>query len=203
MAKRAITKARRRGRPPVADREGLLDAAERAIRRHGPAVSLERIAARAGVSKPVLFSHVGDRREFVRALSARLLGRIEAAVGAARAAGLTGRPALARVVAAQLETIAAERHLYAFVNGAGAGDTSLATTLEFARRAAAPLAADLRAARVRAGRDPSVAEAWAFALIGAMHMVGLWWLDEDAAPDASRLSEQLTELFWSGLEPTS
>jgi AcrR family transcriptional regulator len=179
-----------------------LESAERAIRRHGPTLSLDRIAAQAGVSKPVLFSHVGDRRELVRALAERLLGRIEQAVGTARTGGPGGRPALRRVIAAQLETIASDRHLYAFVNGAGAGDTTLATTLEFARRAATPLARDLRDALFRSGRDPSQAEPWSFAIIGMMHMVGLWWLaGETRSLDAAELADRLTELLWSGLAP--
>jgi AcrR family transcriptional regulator len=202
MAKRASPIVRRRGRPPVASRDQLLDAAERAIRRHGPTVSLDRIAARAGVSKPVLFSHVGDRRELVRALSDRLLGRLEDSVRAAQKTGREGRAALERVIAAQLETIAENRHLYAFVNGAGAGDTTLETTLEFSRRAASPLEAGLREARERAGQDGAAAEPWSFAIIGMMHMVGLWWVaDDEHELDAEPLARQLSELLWNGLAP--
>lgn len=194
---------RRRGRPKLADRERLLDAAESAIRRSGPTVSLERIAARAGVTKPVLFAHVGDRRALVHALSARLLARIEAAAQVAIAAAPAGRAALENMIHASLETIAAHRHLYAFVNGAGAGDTTLATTLEFARRSAAPIAAGAADVRVRAGDDPAPAQAWGFAIIGMLHMVGIWWLNEPASrrPDAAQLAAQLTELLWRGLEP--
>jgi AcrR family transcriptional regulator len=186
----------------LADRERLLDAAERAIGRGGPQVSLERIAAAAGVTKPVLFAHVGDRRALVHALAERLLTRIEAAVRAALAIGAEGRVALERLIAAQLGTIARERHLYAFVNGAGAGDTTLASTLAFARRSAAPLVAGIAAARRKAGQDPAAAEAFGFAIIGALHMVGLWWLDgPERGPDAAHLASQLTELLWSGLAP--
>ncbi len=202
MVKRASSIGRRRGRPPLASREPLLDAAERAIRRHGPTVSLDRIADRAGVSKPVLFSYVGDRRELVRALSERMLGRLEEAVRAARADSQEGRAALERVIAAQLETIAEHRHLYAFVNGAGVGETTLQTTLEFARRAAAPLEADIRLARERAGQSGAVAEPWSFAIIGMMHMVGAWWVaDRGRSLDADSLAKQLTELLWSGVAP--
>jgi AcrR family transcriptional regulator len=193
---------RRRGRPKLADRERLLDAAESAIRRSGPAVSLERIAAKAGVTKPVLFAHIGDRRALVHALSARLLARIEAAAQAAIGAAPEGRAALENMIRASLETIAAHRHLYAFVNGAGAGDTTLQTTLEFARRSAAPIAAGAADARVRAGHDPAPAQAWGYAIIGMLHMVGIWWLHEPASRvDAAELAAQLTELLWSGLAP--
>jgi AcrR family transcriptional regulator len=192
----------RRGRPPLADREQLLDSAEQAIRRHGPAVSLERIAAAAGVTKPVLFAHVGDRRALVHALAERLLVRIEAAVRDAIAQTPPGRLALERLIAAHLETVSSDRHVYTFVNGAGAGDTELASTLEFAQRSAAPLAAGLASARRRAGLETASADAWAHAIIGMLHMTGLWWLHRSPLDrDAQTLAAQLTELLWNGLAP--
>jgi AcrR family transcriptional regulator len=191
---------RRRGRPPRTDRERLLDAAERALRQHGAKVSLERIASKAGVTKPVLFAHVGDRRALVHALADRLLGRIEFAVNAALAGAPRGRTALERMILAHLETVAEDRHVYAFVNGAGAGDTELASTLEFAGRSAAPLAAGLAAARTRAGLDPAPAEAWGYAIIGMLHMTGIWWLQKPVAKgEAKQLAAQLTDLIWLGL----
>jgi AcrR family transcriptional regulator len=193
--------AARRGRPPRTDREQLLDAAERAIRRGGPKVSLEQIATTAGVTKPALFAHVGDRRALVHGLAERLLARIESAVRAALD-GREGRDALEQMIRAQLETIAADRHVYAFVNGASAGDTTLEGTLGFARRAAQPLAAGIAEGRRRAGQDPAPAEAWAVAIIGMLHMVGLWWLDEgDREVDAAHLAAQLVDLLWGGLAP--
>ncbi len=194
----------RRGRPARVDREGLLDAAESAIRSHGAEVSLERIAAVAGATKPVLFAHIGDRRALVHALSARLLARMQAATQAASASAPAGREGLAISLQANLEAIAADRHLYAFVNGAGAGDTTLATTLEFARRAAAPIIEATAAARSLAGADPAPAEAWGYGIVGMLHMVGIWWLNDPAARiDAAVLAEQLTELLWSGVAPRS
>jgi AcrR family transcriptional regulator len=192
----------RRGRPPLVDRERLLDAAERVIRRHGPTVSLEQIAAKAGVTKPVLFAHVGDRRALVHALSERLLTRIEAEVRSALAEAKPGRDSLERLIRAELETIAADRHVYAFVNGAGAGDTTLETTLAFARRSAAPLVAGIAHDRKSRGLDAAPAEAWGHAIIGVLHMAGLWWIQKPAAErDARRLAAQLTDLLWDGLGP--
>ncbi len=191
---------RRRGRPPSVDRGGLLDAAERAIRRAGPSVSLDRIAAEAGVTKPVLFAHVGDRHAIVRALSQRLLARIDAASQEAIGAAAPGREALAAMLRATLETIAAHRHLYAFVNGASGGDVTLAHTLEFARRSATPIKEGTAAARSRSGLDPAPAQAWGYAIVGALHMVGLWWLNDPTVElEAPQLAEQLTALLFDGL----
>jgi hypothetical protein len=98
--------------------------------------------------------------------------------------------------------VGADRHLYAFVNGASAGDTTLASTLAFAKRAAAPLVAGIAEARRRAGQDPASAEPWGFAILGALHMVGLWWLDGGKREiPAERLARELTDLLWDGLAP--
>lgn len=186
----------------MADRERLLDAAERAIRRGGPKLSLDRIAAAARVTKPVLFAYVGDRQALVRALAERLLARIEVAVAEALASAPPGRAAVECLILTHLATVAADPALYAFVNGAGAGDTTLESTLGFARRSAGPLIAGLAAARVRAGEDPAPAAAWGYAIIGMLHMTGLWWLNEPSSDrDPARLAAQLTALLWSGLAP--
>jgi hypothetical protein len=126
---------------------------------------------------------------------------MEAAVARAVAEAEAGRDALERLIRAELETIAGDRHVYAFVNGAGAG-ASLESTTEFARRSAAPLVAGIAHDLRRAGRDPAPAEAWGHAIIGMLHMTGLWWLQKPRAErDAARLAAQLAALLWEGLAP--
>jgi AcrR family transcriptional regulator len=148
------------------------------------------------VSKPVLFAHVGDRRALVRALGERLLARTDAAITEAISGAGGERAALERGIAAQLRTIARDRHVYAFVNA----DPTLAEMLAFARRTAAPLIKWIAARRKDAGQDASVADAWGIAIVGIRHMVGLWWLaDRRRELDETRLAAQIVELLWSGL----
>ena len=88
------------------------------------------------------------------------------------------------------------------MNGAGVGETTLDSTIAFARRAAAPLIAGIAWERQRGGLDPAPAEAWGHAIIGMLHMTGLWWLQKPAAKrDAALLARQLTDLLWEGLAP--
>ena len=70
------------------DRELVLDAAERVIRRDGSGVSLETIAFEAGVTKPIVYARVGGRTDLANALAERLSDRL---VAAARTA-IDGRP---------------------------------------------------------------------------------------------------------------
>lgn len=49
-------------------RQRLLQAAQRAIHRDGPQVSMDDIAAEAGITKPIVYRHFGDRRGLAVAL---------------------------------------------------------------------------------------------------------------------------------------
>ena len=196
-----VTSRRRPGRPSggkqVVDRNYVLDAAERAIRRDGPLVSLEAIAVEAGVTKPVIYARVGGRTELSNALSARLADRIVESVLSAIAGQPTGHGALVSFLAANLETVAAHRELFLYVTG-GSSDDSPQRSLYLASRSAAPLASQLSQWRTAIGHDPAVGEAWSYAIIGMLQLISLWWLNQSALT-ANDLAEQLAELLWNGL----
>src|SRR5574341_720804 len=75
------SKARRNARPRSVrrsehwetQRRTLIAAAQRAIRKKGPAVSMDDIAAEARVAKPILYRHFGDRAGLARALGESVL----------------------------------------------------------------------------------------------------------------------------------
>ncbi|MDQ3294896.1 MAG: TetR/AcrR family transcriptional regulator, partial [Actinomycetota bacterium] len=58
-------------RDPIERRDELLDACVRAIRTHGPDVSMAELAAEAGVTRPILYDHFGDRSGIATALVQR------------------------------------------------------------------------------------------------------------------------------------
>lgn len=65
----------------MADRDQLLDAAERCFTRQGPRRTRHRdVAEEAGVSRPTLYKYLGDRDAITRALLDRELDRFMAAV---------------------------------------------------------------------------------------------------------------------------
>jgi AcrR family transcriptional regulator len=178
----------------------VLDAAERAIRRDGPGVSLEAIAVEAGVTKPVVYARVGGRTEVSNALSARLADRIIREVGAAIEGKPIGRSTLVSFLTANLEAVAEHRNLFLYVTG-GTSDDTPHRALYLASQSTVPLAAQLAAWRTASGLDPAIAEPWSYAIIGMLHLVSLWWLSESDLP-AQELAEQLTELLWNGLTTT-
>src|SRR3954462_14647865 len=56
---------------PTDRRSQLLEAADRVVQRDGSAVSMNAIAAEAGVTKPILYRHFGDKGGLYRALAER------------------------------------------------------------------------------------------------------------------------------------
>jgi AcrR family transcriptional regulator len=80
----AAAPARRPGRPArteeerAAQRARLLEATMSAIRRDGPDLSIDDLAAAAGVSKPVLYDEFGDKLGLADAMAVLLAERVEA-----------------------------------------------------------------------------------------------------------------------------
>jgi AcrR family transcriptional regulator len=199
-------RARRKpGRPvggqPVVEREHLLDAAERAIRRDGAGVSIDAIAQEAGVTKPIVYAKVGNRADLADALAQRLADRLIEAARTAMGKRRTGRTRMVALVRSNLEMLAKHRELFLFVSG-GASEDMPQRTLYLAERSAVPLARQLAAWRRAEGLDPSVAVAWSYAIVGLLNLVSLWWVtqsDQSADPSAEQLAEQVADLIWSGL----
>ena len=191
---------RRPGRPtggqPVVDREHVLDAAERAIRREGPGVSIEAIAHEAGVTKPIVYARVGKRTNLADALAHRLADRLLEAAILAMAMHRTGRTQLVALIRSNLETLAEHRDLFLFVSS-GSSEEMPQRTLYLAEQSAKPLAQQLAAWRKAQGLDASVAVPWSYGIVGLLHLASLWWITESDEP-ADRLAEELAELLWSG-----
>jgi AcrR family transcriptional regulator len=201
---------RRPGRPAgrtseegvIADRETLLAAAERLIRRRGPDVSLEAIAVEAGVTKPILYRGVGDRDALVHALALRLSVRMAEHARRIVAQATGPRDALRRLVESYLARAASERQLYLYVTAGGPSEDRVRRSLLLADGAAREFAAGIATYRTARGADPAVATVWSYGLVGALHFVTLWWL-RDAVLDIGVVTDQITDLLWSGfdLEP--
>ena len=200
---------RGRGRPAgsasgasaLADREQLIAAAERIIRRDGPDVTMESIAAEAGVTKPMLYRGVGDKDAVVAALAGRFVQRVSSAVVAATAHIDEPKEGLRRFVRAYLQMLVDDHNIYLFVSAGGSNDDRVHQALLMADQSALDLRAALGAMREVQGRDPAVADAWAYSMIGMLHFAGLWWR-RDPRLTTAQLTEQLAEMLWGGLHAT-
>ena len=193
--------SRRPGRPLggqlVVDREHVLDAAERVIRRDGAGSSLEAVAVEAGVTKPIVYDRVGGRADLADALAERLSDRMVLATRTALAGETLSQTGLTRFIEANLRTVADHRELFLYVTGGTTEQTAIGR-LSLAERSTTPLAKTLAVWRSGIQQDPGVAEAWAFGIVGMLQMVSQWWITQEDL-SATEVAGQISELLWNGL----
>lgn len=175
----------------------ILDAAERVIRRDGAAASIDAVAIEAGITKPIVYARVGSRAELTNALADRLATRMLHATQHAMGGRTFSRESLADFIAANLAMVLEHRELFLYVTSGSTEQTAL-SRLSLAARSATPLAQAFERWRTAQSNDPTVAESWAYAVVGMLQMASLWVID-DGAPDPRSAADHLAELLWWGL----
>lgn len=176
----------------AARREALLDAADRIVRRDGPMVSMATIAAEAGITKPILYRHFGDKSGLYAALADRYTGRLLAQLQAALEAGRDRRDRVERTIDAYLGSIEGEPQVYRFLVHSDEAASAQSQVRSFTRRLSALLAEGMAA---ELAVSPARAGAWAHGVVGMVQAAGDWWLD--GAPCTRRqLVAELTDLLF-------
>jgi AcrR family transcriptional regulator len=181
-----------------ARREALLDAADRIVQRDGPAASMATIAAEAGITKPVLYRHFGDKEGLYAALTDRHTERLSAALRAALEVPGSRRERVSRTVDAYLAGIEAEPRVYRFLvhsDEAAGADSSVRS---FTRRLSALLAEGIGAESGIPGSGVR-AQTWAHGIVGLVQAAGDWWLEQRPCP-RSEVVEELVALIDGGYE---
>src|SRR3954451_18580360 len=186
---------------PVAEdrRAQLLAAAGRVVQRDGSAASMNVIAAEAGITKPILYRHFGDKGGLYRALAARhtdlLLERLRAALQTR--GGLRARTRA--TVIAYLASVEEQPQLYRFLVERAAGEAPgvRGQVAGSVRRFGAELALGIRTEPELGDVDPDRAVVWAHAIAGMVQATGDWWLDHPEVPRRA-VVDQLVALLSEG-----
>lgn len=193
------------GRDPER-RAQLLAAADRAITRHGAAVRMEDIAAEAGVTKPILYRHFGDKGGLYEAIARHAAGRLQQQLEVALSAADEPRDKLEATVDAFLAAVEDRPETYRFLLHRAAAERPEVTQAvgDFTHELARRFAVVLREQFARFGLQVDDAELVAHAMIGAVHQVSDWWLSASGgAPTTTvqrgQLRDLLVRLLWSGL----
>lgn len=177
----------------------MLDAADRVICRSGRAVSMDEIASEAGITKPILYRHFGDKEGLYEALAQRYVDQLMEELDAGAGTG-DARTRLAGRIDAYLSYVERNPERYRFLLGAAEQPRTSAIVAEFRERRVNACAARAEESLRRAGLDPEIAEPWAHAVCGMIRSAGIWWLETGALPRAD-LVEHLTALLWEGFAP--
>ncbi|MFI0741760.1 TetR family transcriptional regulator [Streptomyces sp. NPDC021100] len=186
-------------------RRELLEAADRVVLRDGPGASMNAIAAEAGITKPILYRHFGDKGGLYRALAARHTEALLEGLRAALDAPAERRRRVEATLDTYLAAIEARPQVYRFLMHP-AEDTGPSDRGFDVGRHSAPLLrrmgeelAVVIAERVELGPEGTgLARAWGHGIVGMMHAAGDWWLRERPFP-REHLVSHLADLLWGRL----
>jgi AcrR family transcriptional regulator len=169
-----------------------------AIRGIGPSATMTEIAERAGMSKPVLYDHFGDRLGLTVAVVARMAQTV--ASDAVRVVLGGGEPEalLAGTFDVFVGLVEREPALYRWILR-GAQDMpgslqDLPLALEGGTRLAAVIGSALRSS----GADSGPAEPWAFGIVGFVFAATEWWLARRTMR-REEFVDYLARFVWAGL----
>ncbi|GAA0446780.1 MULTISPECIES: TetR family transcriptional regulator [Streptomyces] len=186
-------------------RRELLEAADRVVLRDGPEASMNAIAAEAGITKPILYRHFGDKGGLYRALAVRHTDALLAGLRAALDSPVPRRDRVEATLDTYLAAIEARPQVYRFLmhpsDEGQTGDRGFDVGRHSApllRRLGEELA-QVIAERVDLGpAGGELARVWGHGIVGMMHAAGDWWLREQPCSRA-QLVQHLADLLWGRL----
>lgn len=182
----------------------LLDASDRAIARHGASVRMEDIAAEAGVTKPILYRHFGDKGGLYEAVARRTAHQLQERLEQALQEADGPHAKLAATVDAFLSAVEDRPDVYRFLLHRAAAERPEVNQAvgDFTHQLARRFATVLHEQFARYGLAVAHADLIAHAMIGAVHQVSDWWLSRAGDGDTlerEALGDLLVRLLWSGL----
>jgi AcrR family transcriptional regulator len=179
-------------------REQLLEIARRLFAQRGfDATSIEEIAARAEVSKPVVYEHFGGKEGIYAVVVDREVRRL---LDMMRAALTDGHPRelLEQAAVALLDYVEQSSDGFRILvrdSPLGSESGSFVSIIsDVATRVEHILADEFR----ERGHDPKNAPMYAQMLVGMVGTTGQWWLDA-RQPEKVEVAAHLCNLAWNGL----
>jgi AcrR family transcriptional regulator len=181
-----------------ARRAQLIEIARAVFAKRGfEATSVEEIAARAKVSKPIVYEHFGGKEGLYAVLVDREMDHVVARISEAITSG-TPRERVERAAMAFLTYVRDQPDGFvvlsrdAPVTLARGGMSSLLN--DVAERVADVFTTTFK----KAGYDPKTAPIYAHALVGMVTFVGQWWT-ETRKPAVEEVASHIAALAWMGL----
>jgi AcrR family transcriptional regulator len=157
--------------------------------------SMDELARRVGVSKPVVYNLGGSKEQLFRDVMAAINAELAAALVAATGPETTLEGKLRAGIGAFLAFVRDRRQGWLALLSTEAGPAS--REVADMRRRQAALVAGLIADQTGAV-DPSLLEPLGLAINGAIELAASWWLDHDEVP-SDALADLLTQLLARGL----
>jgi AcrR family transcriptional regulator len=184
-----------------ADREAqLIDVAERTFAERGfKGVSMDEIAERAEISKPVLYDHFGSKDGLLAAVVLRIRSEMRETVQSAVLGVERPEHAMWAGLVAYFRFIADHVSAWSVLLAENALTGPVAAEVEVTRSQQADLIASLAAAQLPP-EDAPKARVFAVAVIGACERLVLLRRGPETDVSPEQLADHLLDFFWVGFE---
>jgi AcrR family transcriptional regulator len=160
--------------------------------------TVEEIAAKANVSKPVIYEHFGGKEGLYAVVVDREIAALLDAITGALSADVNSRQTLERAAGALLDYIETSTDGFRILvrdSPAGQSTGSFASLIsDVASQVEHILAAEFKRRKL----DPKTAPLYAQMLVGMVALTGQWWLDSPKMKKAD-VTAHLVNLAWNGL----
>ncbi|MEV0550646.1 TetR/AcrR family transcriptional regulator [Nocardia salmonicida] len=179
-------------------RDAIVDAAREMFGVGGyHGTRMEEISARAGISKPVLYSHFSDKLDLYLIVLQQYLDRMVDGIRFAVTTGATPKTRVSCAVSAYFDFVDEDRggHVLVFES-----PVPSEPCVEVRVRSALRACADLLATELHAaGVATPAAAMYGWSLVGASHLAARMWLDAGRPIPKQDAVEVTLSLCWSGL----
>ena len=180
-------------------REQLIDVGRRLFADKGfEGTTVEEIASKASVSKPVVYEHFGGKEGLYAVVVDREIAALLGGITGALTADEGSRTTLERAALALLDYIESSKDGFRILvrdSPAGQSTGSFATLIsDVASQVEHILAAEFKNRKL----DPKAAPLYAQMLVGMVALTAQWWLDSPKMKKAD-VAAHLVNLAWNGL----
>jgi AcrR family transcriptional regulator len=180
-------------------RRQLLDVARELFAQRGyEATSIEEIAARADVSKPVVYEHFGGKEGLYAVVVDREMHRLLERFESALSSDGTPRELLERAALVLLDHIEEDTDGFRVLTRDSPVTSTTGTFSSLIGEVARQVEHILGRQFATRGYDPQLAALYSQALVGMVALVGQWWLDT-RSPGKREVAAHLVNLAYNGL----
>ncbi|OLF15272.1 TetR/AcrR family transcriptional regulator [Actinophytocola xanthii] len=180
-------------------RQQLLDVARSLFAEKGfDGASVEEIAHRANVSKPVVYEHFGGKEGVYAVVVDREMHSLLAEMTSALAENAHPRLLLERAAFALLDYVESSADGFRILVRASPVASATGTFSSLLNDIASQVESILGVQFSSRGYDPKLAALYSQALVGMVALTGQWWLDV-RRPGKEEVAAHLVNLSWNGL----
>ena len=189
----------RKGRLPASERRAqLIEVARKVFAKHGyEGTSVEEIAKRAKVSKPIVYEHFGGKEGIYAVIVDREMEYVVRRIVEAISSG-SPRERVEHASLAFLNYVKDNPDGFAVLSQDSPLTSSKGSMSSLLNDVAERVASVFTASFKEAGYDAKAAPIYAHALVGMVTFVGRWWTDA-RKPSVEEVAKHISALAWMGL----